>query len=70
MLSQFFKEDNGNLSATRLTMILWAFGIFAIWAYVSCHKKEISEIPASVITIMGIMVSGKAVQKFGEKPCE
>lgn len=66
--SQFFQEDNGNLSSTRLGYLLWTAGTFAMWAYSSYTHGTLQPLPETVIMGLGILTGGKVVQKFGEKP--
>ena len=65
-----FLEDKGNqnLSATRLVLFIWATGVLVVWAVVSIVAKSIQAIPESVITVLGLALGGKAVQRFGERP--
>jgi hypothetical protein len=65
---EFFQENDGSLSATRLGFLLWVFGVFVIWAFASWSKMQLQPIDSSVITVIGILMTGKVVQKFGEKP--
>lgn len=67
-IQEFLQEDNGGFSATRLAMHLWVIGVLVAWVWVSITKKEMADIPNGVIAVLGILVSGKVVQKFGEKP--
>ena len=67
-LDEFVQEDNGGFSATRLALLLWAGGVFVVWAYESLRKGDILALNGDVATILGILMSGKVVQKFGEKP--
>lgn len=66
---QEFLEDKGGdhkLSATRLAMLLWALSVLAVWMYASVQAKALASIPQSVVTILGIVLGGKAIQRFGE----
>jgi hypothetical protein len=67
-LAQFMKEDNGNFSSSRLGFLLWVIGVLAVWVIDSlkCPSCTLATIPESVITIVGILMGGKVVQKFGE----
>jgi len=68
---QFLQEDDGKFSATRLALLLWIVGLLVVWTIGSIHnvssEGELLEIPFSVITLVGIFVTGKTVQKFGEE---
>ncbi len=65
-LGQFFQDTDGKLSATRLVMILWVIGTFCIWSYISIKSASLVELPSSVVEILGILLTGKVVQKFSE----
>jgi len=55
-------------SAMRAAFLFWAFGLFIIWAYASVvNGRALQPIPESVITVLGLLVGGKAVQRFGER---
>jgi hypothetical protein len=67
---EFFQEDNGGFSATRLAFLLWAAGVLIVWFAASLGEQpmRLAPIDPSVITLLGILMTGKVVQKFGEKP--
>ncbi|HSY26997.1 MAG TPA: hypothetical protein VK832_05810 [Burkholderiaceae bacterium] len=60
----FLQDGNGNLSATRLAFLLWAIGVFGVWAWVSIHTNTLMPIDPSVQTILGVLMTGKVVQSF------
>ena len=66
-LLEFLQEDNGGLSCTRLISIIWATGVLIAWLVASSHEGKLVEIHSSVVTLMAIVITGKAVQKFGEQ---
>ncbi len=66
-LSEFFEEPAGGLSASRLLMLGWGFVILGVWTFASIHAKALVPIDNSVITMFGVAVGGKVVQRFGEK---
>lgn len=67
-IEEFLQEENGGFSSTRLAFLLWAVGVLIIWIINSAKSGILQPIDGSVITIMGILMGGKVVQKFGEKP--
>ncbi len=69
-LLEFFQEDNGGLSATRLAFLLWVAGVLTVWIISSLTNGKLQPIDSSVTTILGILMAGKVVQKFGEKPTQ
>ena len=66
--SEFFQDNSGGLSATRLGFLLWVVGVLAVWMYASYVKKALQPIDSSVVTVIGILMTGKTVQRFGENP--
>jgi hypothetical protein len=65
---QFFQDKaNQEFSTTRLVRFIWATGVLVVWAVVSIVAKSVQSIPESVITILGLALGGKAVQRFGEQ---
>ena len=65
---QFF-QDKGKteLSATRLVLFIWATGVLVVWGVVSIVAKSVQTIPDPVITVLGLALGAKAVQRFGER---
>jgi hypothetical protein len=66
--SSFLEDNSGGFSATRLAFLLWTVGVLAVWIYTSIANKSLADINSSVVTIIGILMTGKTVQRFGEKP--
>jgi predicted membrane protein len=65
---QFFQDKaNEEFSATRLVLFIWATGVLVVWGIVSFNAKSLQAIPESVITILGLALGAKAVQRFGER---
>lgn len=65
-LSSFLEDNSGGFSATRLAFLLWALGVLAVWIYSSIKNNSLQAIDGSVTTILGILMTGKVVQRFGE----
>lgn len=64
---EFLQEASGCLSCTRLGFLVWVIGTLVVWAVCSFKTGTLLEIPSSVQVILGILMSGKVIQKFGEK---
>lgn len=65
--ADYVKEGpGGKLSSMRLLMGVWGLGLFAVWALISWRAGDLLAIPESVVTVFGLVIGGKAVQKFGE----
>jgi hypothetical protein len=65
--SGFLQDDSGNLSSTRLALLLWVIGVLVIWGAASLKTGELKAIPDSVTTVIGLLMGGKVMQKFGER---
>lgn len=63
----FLEDNSGGFSATRLAFLLWAIGVLAVWIWCSFKNCELQPIDESVRWILGILMTGKVVQRFGEK---
>lgn len=67
-LQQFLEDKKtGQFSATRLALLLWVTGVFVVWAYASVSAMELEAVPDSVVTILGLLLGGKVVQRYGER---
>ena len=64
--AEFFQENNGTLSATRLAFLIWAFGVLVVWGIPSIRHEKLEPIPESVVVVIGMLMTGKVVQKFSE----
>lgn len=65
-LGQFLQDSNHEFSATRLAFLAWIFGALIVWGAGSFHENKIQEVPESVIALIGILMTGKTIQRFGE----
>ena len=64
----FFKTRRRKSSPQRDLRCCYGFlGVFAVWAYASVRLLALQALPQSVVTILAILVTGKAIQRFGEK---
>ena len=67
-IGQFFQEDDTQrFSAIRLILLAWALGTLATWSLISFDKKDMKDMPQSVQIVLLTLITGKVVQKFGEK---
>jgi len=62
-----FLQDKGtnHLSATRLGFLLLLIGGFGVCAYASVHEGALQPEPGSVVAILGLLATGKVVQRYG-----
>jgi hypothetical protein len=65
--SSFLQDNSGGLSATRLAFLLWAVGVLGMWIYSSIQQGKLAPIDGTVVTVLGILMTGKTVQRFGEQ---
>jgi hypothetical protein len=65
-VASFIREENGKLSSSRLLLMIWGGGVFLIWAISSLKSATLQTIPDSVITVVGLCLGAKTVQRFGE----
>lgn len=59
-LKEFFQDDTGALSATRLAFLTWSLGVFIVWAIVCLYKKEMVSIPWPVVNMTLGFIASKA----------
>jgi hypothetical protein len=67
-LFQFLQDGDGDFSSMRLVVLLWCTGILAMWMFVCIAKVDLQALPESVVAALGILITGKAVQKKIEQP--
>ncbi len=65
---EFLQEDNGNFSSSRLAFLLWVVGVLFTWILLSITSGSLQPLDNSVTAILGILMTGKVAQKFGENP--
>lgn len=66
-LQEFFEDKKAKtFSATRLGFLLWVIGVLVVWVYASWQVAALQSVPESVVTILGLLATGKVVQRYGE----
>lgn len=65
-MKQFFMDESGKYSSTRLVFLIWSLGLFVVWSIISLKKKEIASLPLEIILLIGTFMSGKVIQTFRE----
>ncbi len=79
-LRELFQGPDGESSSTRFAFLLWVIWVLIIWSVASLRllsenklvekliegKLVLPAIPESVIIILGILMTGKVVQRFVE----
>lgn len=61
-------DDTAKLSITRLVFFVWAIGVLVVWIRASWKCDALASIPDPVIYLLGILMTGKVVQRFAENP--
>ena len=70
-LSKFIQEGkNQKLSSSRLLVLAWGLGTLIVWMVTSIistlNGEGLQPLPESIVTVLGILVGGKTLQRFGE----
>lgn len=60
----FLQDGSGDFSATRLAFLMWSLFVLVVWCYVSVINQSLVDINEHVITIIGILMTGKVVQSY------
>jgi hypothetical protein len=67
-LAQIVEDKaDGELSALRVAMLLWVVGVLVAWIVVSMMHRALQDLPGQVVTVIGVLVTGKTVQRFSER---
>ncbi|MEX0272311.1 hypothetical protein AB3R30_24660 [Leptolyngbyaceae cyanobacterium UHCC 1019] len=67
--AEFLQDPNGEFSSTRLAFLAWIFAVLVGWGVDTVkHDYKLAEIPESVQVLVGVLMTGKVAQRFGEKP--
>ena len=64
---QFLQDESGAYSSSRGILIAWAIGVLFCWGWVSLTSSILQPIPETVLALIGILVTGKTIQKKIEK---
>lgn len=65
-MSDFFKDENGKYSSTRLAFLTWVLGTFLIWAIISVKNMRLEAMPIENIGFVTMLMTGKVIQIFRE----
>ena len=63
-------DNSGGISTVRIINLIWALSLTFVWVYIALNTGTIPEIPQNVLAITGMLIGGKVIQRFGEKPEE
>ena len=64
---QFFQEDNGNFSSTRLAFLAYTCAL-VVQLGIAAYRGGTFAPSDNAVWILVALMTGKSVQKFGEKP--
>lgn len=67
-ISQLVEDGDGLMSAHRLGFLVWFCGLFAVWAYLSVKKGEMSTFNDGVLTMVALVAGVKSFHQFQETP--
>lgn len=61
-----FKDPSGAVSATRFVFLAWSLGVLLVWGYASFEGKKMATIDPTIVTMIGIFMTGKVAQTYTE----
>jgi hypothetical protein len=62
----FFKDESGKYSSTRLAFLAWVLGTFLVWAILSMKNMKLEIMPLENIGFITMLMTGKVIQVFKE----
>ena len=69
-ITKSIKEDNGNISSTRITMYATLIVILGIYLFHNIFAiiriASFVDFPVNSVIVLGIVLTGKVTQKFAE----
>lgn len=66
-MNELLNDNSGGLSTTRVVTVGGMSIVFAIFIASAFGWATFPVIPESVLWLVGLLISGKVVQRFGEK---
>lgn len=67
-LVSMFSDNSDGISTIRVLLTLWCLCLTAAWVTAAFAKLAIPDIPNGTLTLTGMLVAGKVIQRFGEEP--
>lgn len=67
-LLSILEDHSGGVSSNRVILCLWMLLLCGMWAYQAIGAPSLPDIPTGVLTLTGMLLSAKVVQRFAEKP--
>jgi hypothetical protein len=65
---QMLDTRDPSVSSTRFLSLMTVLTILYTWMWVSIYTQMVHDIPVGVYTLAAVVVTGKAVEKFAERP--
>ena len=68
-IKNFFKDmfsDSNSVSLTRILTFLVVTDIMTVWTIECIKNFKMQDIPWGPVSVIGLMITGKVVQKFAE----
>ena len=63
---EFFQDDNGTLSSTRLAFLSTIFAVLGVWVYNCIRSHMIQPLDSSIVYLVTALMAGKVGQAFAE----
>jgi hypothetical protein len=67
-INSLLSDNSGGISTIRGLAVAWLLTLCGVWTYVALRTLTLPDIPAGVQWVTALIVSGKVIQRFGEKP--
>jgi len=67
-LLSVLEDNSGGVSSNRVILLLWMLLLCGMWTYQAVGAPSLPDIPPGVLTLTGMLLSAKVVQRFAEKP--
>jgi hypothetical protein len=65
---QMLDARDPSVSSSRFLSLMTVLVILYTWMWVSLYTQTVHDIPIGVYTLAAVVVTGKAVEKFAERP--
>jgi len=62
-ITDFFKEDNGKYSSTRLVFVVATLSVFGVWGVICLKQWALLDIPTRIAIIITGLTGGKLASR-------
>jgi len=66
-LASTLQEGNGTTSSMRVVMMIYCIAVLSVWVSSCFGVGEVKPVDPSIIALVGVILTGKTIQRFGEK---